>query len=124
MRQSSHTIFNQLAAVATSEIRMSFCKHSLLVKEEVFAPFAHLFPCKGDTLKGNGMRTREFFRHLHANQHEGYVEVHLDNGNIAKSLPLGLLHLIFDVLPHLFYCLIVHRRYVLPFEEHQKRILF
>lgn len=47
-------------------------------------------------------RSRRLFRHLHAIEQGEYVLVHRDTGNLSLFPPLGVVHLIFDVLPHAF----------------------
>jgi hypothetical protein len=45
------------------------------------------------------MRSRSFFRHLHAVMHGPYVSVHWDTGNLARFWPLAVIHACADVLP-------------------------
>ena len=52
--------------------------------------------------EGRSMRSRSLFSHTHAVEIGDYVCIHKDFGNLARFLPLGLLHLFFDVIPFQF----------------------
>jgi hypothetical protein len=55
--------------------------------------------------RGRSFRTRGYFFHLHAIRQDELVFVHRDFGNFARFLPLGILHIVFDVLPFAFLML-------------------
>lgn len=45
-------------------------------------------------------RSRGYLIHIHAIDQGEHVLVHRDFGNVARFLPLGVIHLFFDVLPY------------------------
>lgn len=45
-------------------------------------------------------RSRGYLSHIHVIEQGEYVLVHHDIGNLARFLPLGILHLFFDVIPY------------------------
>lgn len=55
---------------------------------------------------GRSLRSREYFSHIHAVEQDSFVFIHEDHGNIARFFPLGIIHLIFDVIPFFAYMLI------------------
>ena len=52
---------------------------------------------------GKSYRTKSLLKHIHAVEQDGIVFVHFDIGNVARFFPLGLIHLIFDVIPYLWF---------------------
>ncbi len=55
---------------------------------------------------GRSFRSREYLLHIHCIDQGEYVLVHRDTGNIARFLPLGIIHFFFDVLPYVILALI------------------
>jgi hypothetical protein len=49
------------------------------------------------------MRSRHYIAHVHAIHEGDYVFLHQDTGNLARFLPLAIVHFFLDVLPYLFY---------------------
>ena len=49
---------------------------------------------------GKSMRSRAYIFHIHAIDQGEYVFAHRDIGNVARFFPLGILHLVFDVIPY------------------------
>lgn len=52
---------------------------------------------------GESMRSRGYFKHIHAVHQGDHVFIHQDTGNIARFFPLGIVHLFADVLPFLLF---------------------
>lgn len=52
----------------------------------------------GDSFRSNG-----YLSHIHAVDQGDVVFIHYDTGNLAKFLPLGLVHLVVDVIPYIGY---------------------
>ncbi|MFA6536203.1 MAG: hypothetical protein WC250_03785 [Candidatus Paceibacterota bacterium] len=52
---------------------------------------------------GKSQRSRGLFFHLHAVVQDDHVFIHRDNGNLARFLPLGLIHLLLDVVPYVIF---------------------
>lgn len=50
--------------------------------------------------KGASFRSRAFFLHIHALVQGEYIFIHKDIGNVARFLPLGVIHLFIDVIPY------------------------
>ena len=48
-------------------------------------------------------RSLGYIFHVHAIDQGEYVFAHQDIGNLARFFPLGLLHLIFDVIPYVIW---------------------
>lgn len=61
--------------------------------------------------KGKSLRSRSWFRHIHAVFQGEHVFVHKDFGNKARFLPLGILHLVVDVIPYFFFCLVKRKSF-------------
>ena len=53
--------------------------------------------------RGESMRSRGYLRHIHAILQGDHVFIHRDTGNVARFLPLGIVHLFADVLPFLLF---------------------
>ena len=59
---------------------------------------------------GKSMRTRSLLRHIQAVKQGDYVFLHKDTGNVARFLPLGIIHLFADVLPYVLKYERIHAR--------------
>lgn len=104
---SAGHIFEEMKQKALSCRKMSFVKESVLLSVESFTKFSSLFLY--DLGPEKGMRTGENFLHLHANPKKEHVEVHMDHGNVAKNVFLGIFHFLIDVVPYRIFCLTKHR---------------
>lgn len=49
-------------------------------------------------------RSSAYIRHLHAVDEGEYFCIHQDTGNMSKFFPLGIVHLLLDVVPGYIYC--------------------
>lgn len=71
--------------------------------------------------RGDSFRSRGLISHIHAVDQEDYMFVHPDMGNLARFLPLGLIHLFLDVIPYLAFALIkgvsLESLFILPSES-------
>ncbi len=77
----------------------------LWIKKEDFLEIKKFFICEKNCLhKGKSYRSKNLFRHIHAIDQGEYFFIHKDTGNLARFLPLGLLHFFFDFLPYVFFC--------------------
>ena len=54
---------------------------------------------------GASFRSRAYFSHIHAVIQGEFVFIHMDTGNLARFLPLGLLHFVFDLLPYIAFAI-------------------
>ena len=52
---------------------------------------------------GVSYRSGGYISHIHAIDQGEYVFAHRDIGNLAKFFPLGVLHLVFDVIPYMIW---------------------
>ena len=79
----------------------------LWVSKEDFEKVQHLFVVENTNLfhKGESFRSHSYILHIHAVKQGNYVLVHKDIGNMAKFFPLGILHLLFDVIPYSIFSL-------------------
>lgn len=74
--------------------------------------FDKYLTCFGKPLKlGSKLnfRSTHFMKHIHAVRDIETTEIHIDNGNMYKFFPLGLLHLFIDVIPY-FYWMVINKR--------------
>lgn len=58
-------------------------------------------------------RTRDWLQHIHAVETGSLIEFHYDFGNVDKSIILGGVHLLLDVVPYFFWFLIRRKK---PYE--------
>jgi hypothetical protein len=68
---------------------------------------------------GKSFRSENYFLHIHAVFQNDVVLLHRDFGNITKFFPLGILHLVADVIPFWFFCLIKRKnpKTILSFQK-------
>lgn len=52
---------------------------------------------------GDSFRSLGYIHHIHAVRQGDVVFTHRDTGNMARFLPLGLVHLVVDVIPYIWY---------------------
>jgi len=72
--------------------------------------------------KGISMRSHGLLRHIHAVDQGSHMFIHKDTGNVARFFPLGIVHLLLDVIPHETYARVKGPRklYYRPKSEPQK----
>lgn len=81
-----------------------FDRDFLWVPKEAFARVEPHFVAELNILQpGKSYRSRALLRHIHAIDQGDCVFVHQDTGNVARFLPLGLVHLFIDVVPYCAY---------------------
>lgn len=121
-KQLTRTLFHQMMEVACSCEKMSFYKKSLLLTTKEFEKFQNDFVPVNGRCRGEGMRTRKRIVHLHANPIGKYVEIHVDHGNPIYRPFTGVLHLLFDLLPYIIYCIVKHGKWFVPvIKVHNKK---
>ncbi|MCT4592511.1 MAG: hypothetical protein N4A36_03995 [Candidatus Gracilibacteria bacterium] len=80
------------------------CKDFIWIKKADFKKIEKYFiPEQNFFHKGDSFRSKNLIEHIHAIAQGDYFLLHKDTGNIAIFLPLGLIHLFFDVIPYLAY---------------------
>ena len=68
-------------------------------------------PTKTVFFRGENWRSTHRLWHWHALKIDNYIELHLDRGNIDKSLLFGFPHFFFDVCPYVLFCMVRYRRF-------------
>ena len=113
---SSQKLFELLSQRAVDQVKTGLFKKALIVSADDFAEFRQFFVHSGGFLRSTGLRTKEYFRHLHANvaKNLDIVEIHIDHGNVAKNRLLVLFHFFLDVIPLIGYSLARHRHWFMP----------
>jgi len=76
-------------------------KEDFMPMEKYFKKEFNLFHPKEKSFRSEG-----YFSHIHALYRGDYVFIHKDMGNVARFLPLGILHIFFDLIPLLFFIII------------------
>ena len=81
-----------------------FDRDFVWISKKDFEPVAPYFKKEFNILHaGKSLRSPAYIFHIHAIDQGEYVFAHRDIGNIARFFPLGLLHLIFDVIPYVIW---------------------
>lgn len=77
-------------------------RHTLVwVKKDDFDSVKDSFTQEFNILHdGPSYRSRGYFLHIHCVVQDDHVLVHRDIANVARFLPLGIIHFFFDVLPY------------------------
>lgn len=85
-----------------------FYKDYIWVKVEDLEPIEKYFIKEFNLFhpKSKSLRSRSYFFHIHALYQGEHVFVHREHGNVARFLPLGLIHLFVDVIPFFFLVII------------------
>ncbi len=65
----------------------------------------HFIPEYNVLHSGKSFRSKSLWKHLHAVEQTEAVLIHIDTGNIARFIPLGLVHLVLDVIPYVYFSL-------------------
>ena len=78
-----------------------FDRNLIWITKEDFEPVKKYFVKEFNIFhRGKSFRSQNYFSHIHVIEQGEYVLVHHDMGNVAKFLPLGIIHLFVDVLPY------------------------
>lgn len=79
----------------------------LWIKKEDFQPIKSNFSKEYNILQtGDSFRSQGYLRHIHVIDQGEYMLAHRDIGNVARFLPLGLIHFFFDVAPYMAFALV------------------
>lgn len=100
-----------------------YCRDFLWISIEDFKSVEKYFSREFNLFhpRGISLRSRRYFLHIHALYQGNYVFVHKDTGNVVKFLPLGIIHLFFDVIPWLIFVLIKRKTIsIKDFYKHPK----
>jgi hypothetical protein len=82
-----------------------FDRDLLWVSKEAFNSVEEHFVKEFNIFQPNGSyrSRRGYLFHIHVIDQDEYVVVHQDVGNVATFLPLGIIHLFFDLIPIVVY---------------------
>jgi|GEM_PF-1606713 len=75
------------------------------ITKEDFRPVRRYFVSEFNFFhyKKESLRSQGLLFHIHVIEQGDYLFVHKDTGNVARFFPLGLIHLICDVVPYFVF---------------------
>lgn len=93
-----------------------FDRDFVWIRKEDFVPIRHYLVKEFNIMhSGQSFRSKGYLSHIHVVDQGEFVFVHPDTGNLARFLPLGLVHLVVDVIPYLAFALIKRKSFKVLF---------
>jgi len=89
-----------------------FDRDFVWIRREDFEPIKTYFIKEINLMHhGQSFRSKAYFSHIHAVDQGEFIFVHPDTGNLVRFLPLGLLHLVVDVIPYFAFALMKRKSF-------------
>lgn len=98
-------LFAELCAYRVDSYQ-DYLKEFVFVRKGDFKRFSGFFQSSRNILNSDAhYRSKHALRHIHAHEHRGMVNVHIDVGNTDRNILFGIIHVLCDILPYEIYCL-------------------
>ena len=96
--KSVDDLFQKLQEYKADSFR-DYYKEFVFIKPKDFKRFKAHFQSSRNVMNSHvNYRSKHAIRHIHAREADGMVDVHIDHGNTDRSVLLGVIHFICDII--------------------------